>query len=68
MNHHAVLEVNLSNFKHNFREIKKLLKENVSIMPVFKDNAYNSYINTQIDLLNTMDINIIGIAKVTAGQ
>jgi len=68
MNHHAVLEVNLSNFKHNFREIKKLLKENVSIMPVFKDNAYNSYINTQIDLLNTMDINIIGIAKVNEGK
>ena len=68
MNQHNVVEVNVSNFKHNYFEIKKLLKENVTIMPVFKDNAYKTYLNTKIDLLKELGINIIGIAKVSEGK
>lgn len=67
MSQNAILEVNLSNFKHNYNEIKKLLKSNVEIMPILKDNAYGTYINTKIDLLNELDIKIIGVAKVYEG-
>lgn len=68
MSQHATLEIKLDNFKHNYQEIKKLLKEDVSIMPIFKDNAYKTYINTQINLLNELNINIIGIAKSSEGK
>lgn len=67
MNQNATLEVNLSNFKHNYYETKKLLNKNVEIMPILKDNAYKTYINTKIDLLNELGINIIGLAKVDEG-
>lgn len=67
MNQNSVLEVNLSNFKHNYYEIKKLLKKDIEIMPILKDNAYKTYLNTQIDLLNELNINIIGLAKVDEG-
>ena len=63
----SILEVNLSNFKDNYFELKKLLKDGTEIMPILKDNAYKTYINTKIDLLNELDIKIIGIAKVNEG-
>jgi len=67
MNHNAILEINLNNFKHNYNEIKKKLNSKTEIMPILKDNAYKTYINTQIDLLNELNINIIGLAKVDEG-
>lgn len=67
MNHNSILEINLNNFKHNYNEIKKVLNDGVEIMPILKDNAYKTYINTQIDLLNDLNINIIGLAKVDEG-
>ena len=67
MNKNSILEVNLSNFKHNYSEIKKLLNEKTEIMPIFKDNAYKTYINSQISLLDELNINIIGVSKVCEG-
>lgn len=67
MNNNSILEVNLTNFKHNYNEIKTLLNEKTEIMPIFKDNAYKTYINTQIPLLNELNINIIGVSKVSEG-
>ena len=60
-----VLEVNLSNFKHNIKEIKKLVKNDVEIMPIIKANAYGTYLNTQIDIIN--EFNIVGVASVSEG-
>jgi len=67
MKESPILEINLSNFKHNYYEIKKLTKNNVEIMPILKDNAYKTYINTQIKLLNELNVKIIGVAKVKEG-
>lgn len=67
MNHNSILEVNLSSFKHNYNEIKKLLNKDTEIMPILKDNAYKTYINTKIDLLNELGVKIIGLAKVDEG-
>lgn len=62
------LEVHLDNFKYNYNEIKKLIKPTTEIMPILKDNAYMTYINTQIDLLNELNINIIGLANALEGE
>lgn len=67
MNPNCILEVSLDNFKHNYFEIKKVLNESTEIMPILKDNAYGTYINEQINLLNELDIKIIGLAKVSEG-
>lgn len=67
MSYNAILEVNLSNFKHNYNEIKNILNKDIEIMPILKDNAYGTYINTKIDLLNELNIKIIGVAKVYEG-
>lgn len=67
MKGNPILEINLSNFKHNYYEIKKLLKSNTELMPILKDNAYKTYINTQVKLLNELNIKIIGVAKVSEG-
>lgn len=67
MDKNSVLEVNLNNFKYNYFEIKKHLESGVEIMPILKDNAYKTYINTQIDLLNELNIKIIGVARVSEG-
>jgi len=67
MNKNSTLEISLDNFKHNYIEIKKLLNDNVTIMPILKDNAYKTYINTRLDILKKLDIKIIGLAKVCEG-
>lgn len=63
----ATMEVNIDNFKYNYNEIKKYIGGNTDIMPVFKDNAYGSFINENIDLLNKLNIKIIGVAIVDEG-
>jgi len=60
-----VLEINLNNFKHNINQIRKIIKDNVEIMPIIKANAYGTYINTRLDILN--EFNIVGVANVSEG-
>ena len=48
----SVLEVNLDNFKYNIEQIRKLLKAETKIMPVIKSEAYGTYINTRLDIIN----------------
>lgn len=67
MNNNTTLEVNLKNFEHNYNEIKAYLPQGTEIMPILKDNAYGTYINTKIDLLNKLNIKIIGVANVDEG-
>ncbi|MCI8310264.1 MAG: hypothetical protein HFJ45_08965 [Clostridia bacterium] len=62
----TVMEVDLENFLNNIEEIKKFLKLGTKIMPVIKANAYGTYINTRIEILNLFDI--VGVATVDEGK
>ena len=57
----TILEVNTKKFKNNIEKIKEYVgfKE---IMPIVKANAYGTYINKRLDLLN--EFNIIAVAEV----
>ena len=61
MKRQTYLEVNLSNFKHNINEIKKLHKDK-EIIPVIKANAYGTHINKRLDIIN--EFNIVAVAIV----
>jgi len=65
LNHPTIMEVNTKNFKHNINEIKKILKKDVQIMPIIKANAYGTYLNTCLDILDLF--NIVGVANVSEG-
>lgn len=61
----TIMEVYLDNFEYNINKIKEYLNYNVEIMPVIKANAYGTYINTCIDILNKF--NIVAVAIVDEG-
>ena len=61
----TVMEVDLNNFLYNINSIKAKLSSGTKIMPVIKANAYGTYINTQIDILNEFDI--VAVALVDEG-
>lgn len=60
MNRQTYLEINLNNFKHNIKEIKKL-HPNKKIIPVIKANAYGTHINKRLDIINEFDIVAVAI-------
>ncbi len=51
----TVMEINVDNFLYNIEQIKKKCP-NSKIMPVIKANAYGTYLNTRLDVLNRFDI------------
>lgn len=59
------LEIDLNNFKYNINQIKQMVGENVGIMPVLKANAYGTYINKNLEILN--EFNIVAVATVDEG-
>ena len=59
------MEINMKNFVHNIKEIKKFIGDKVEIMPILKANAYGTYLNKHLDILNMF--NIVGVAKVIEG-
>ncbi len=59
------LEINIDNFKHNIKEIKKIIGDDIDIMPIIKANGYGTHLNTRIDLLS--DFKIVGVANVFEG-
>ena len=59
------LEIDLNNFKYNIEQIRKMVGEKADIMPVLKANAYGTYINKNLDLLN--EFNIVAVATVDEG-
>lgn len=61
----TVMEVNIDNFKHNIKEIRKMVGKDTNIMPVIKANGYGTYINKRLDVLNEFDI--VGLATVDEG-
>lgn len=61
----VVMEVNLSNFAHNISKIREQVGNDVTIMPVIKGNAYGTYLNKRLDILNQFDI--VAVATVDEG-
>lgn len=61
----TILEINLNNFDYNIRQIKGMIGDNVKIMPVIKANAYGTYINRRLDILNNFEI--VAVATVDEG-
>lgn len=61
----TVMEVNINHFKNNIEEIRKRLNPNTTIMPIIKANAYGTYLNTRLDIINEFEI--VGLATVDEG-
>lgn len=60
----TIMEVNLDNFLYNVNKIKEYTS-NKTIIPVIKANAYGTYINERIDIVNIFDI--VAVARVSEG-
>ena len=52
----TVMEVNLDAFNHNIEQIQKYIGNKLKIMPVIKANAYGTYINKKVDVLEQFEI------------
>lgn len=61
----TIMEVNIQNFRYNVEQIRKRIKSNTMIMPIMKANAYGTYLNTRLDVVN--EFQIIGVATVDEG-
>ena len=61
----SIMEVNIENFKYNIEQIKKRIKSNTTIMPIIKANAYGTYLNTRLEVINEFEI--VGVATVDEG-
>ena len=57
-----VMEIDLDNFHHNINRIRSIIGEDITIMPVVKANAYGTYLNHRLDILNEFDIVAVAIA------
>ena len=58
----SIMEINLSNFKHNIKQIKNFVNPGTVIMPVIKANAYGTYLNKNLEVIN--DFEIVAVANV----
>ena len=61
----TVMEININNFRYNMEQIRKKLKPDTTIMPIMKANAYGTYLNTKLEILNNYEI--VGVAIVDEG-
>lgn len=52
----TIMEVDLDAFLYNVNSIKKYIGKDVELMPVIKANAYGTYINKAINIINQFDI------------
>ena len=59
----TVMQVNLQSFRENIKEIKSKLSNDCEIMPVIKANAYGTYINTQLDVMNEFPIVAVAVCS-----
>lgn len=59
------MEISLDNFNYNIEQIKHKVGEDIKLMPVIKANAYGTYINTRLDIINQFDI--VAVATVDEG-
>lgn len=56
----TIMEIDVKKFKKNITNIKKYVG-NKELMPVIKANAYGTYINKNLELLNEFDIIAVAI-------
>lgn len=61
----TVMEVDLNAFRYNINSIKQKIGNGIEIMPIIKANAYGTYINTRLDILE--EFNIVAVATVDEG-
>lgn len=59
----TMLEINLTNFKHNVKVIQEYVGNQNKIMPIIKANAYGTYINKNLKAIENFDI--VAVATVT---
>ena len=59
----SVLEVNLNNFIDNVEVIQKYVGDSKKIMPIIKANAYGTYINKRLDIINRFDIVAVALVE-----
>ena len=52
----TVMEIDLNAFEYNVSQIQEYVGNNVKLMPIIKANAYGTYINKRIDIINKFDI------------
>lgn len=52
----TIMEVDLNNFKYNVNQIKQYVGENVKLMPIIKANAYGTWINKKLEIINNFEI------------
>lgn len=57
----TVMEIDLDAFEYNVEQIQKYVGEDVKLMPVIKANAYGTYINKRVDIINKFDIVAVAI-------
>lgn len=62
----TVMEVDIEAFRANINAIKDILLPGTKIMPVIKANAYGTYLNTRMDIINEFDI--VAVALVEEGE
>lgn len=56
----TIMEVNIDKFNKNINKIKKYVGNKI-LMPIIKANAYGTYINKNIDIINKFDIVAVAI-------
>lgn len=56
----TIMEVNIDKFNKNINKIKKHVGNKI-LMPIIKANAYGTYINKNIDIINKFDIVAVAI-------
>ncbi|NLC87494.1 MAG: alanine racemase [Clostridiaceae bacterium] len=59
----SVLQISKNAFKYNINQIKEIVGKDRTIMPVIKANAYGTYINKNIDLINEFEIVAVAIVQ-----
>lgn len=57
----TVLEIFVDNFKYNLKQIQDFVGEDVILMPVIKADAYGTYLNHRLDLLENFKIVAVAI-------
>lgn len=59
----TIMEIDLNKFNHNINEIRKYIGEEKEIMPIIKANAYGTYINKRLDIINKFNIVAVAITN-----
>ena len=59
----TIMEIDLNNFNHNLNEIRKYIGEEKEIMPIIKANAFGTYINKRLDIINKFNIVAVAITN-----